>query len=287
MSIPLHEPELRKLIRNFLREDMGSGDITTEAIVPVRVRALGEFIAKQECIVAGLDLSYMVFRLLDPSVRWKSFYRDGQRVASGRVISRIEGHARALLTGERVALNLLQHLSGIATTANEYVRAIRGTRAKILDTRKTTPGWRALEKYAVRCGGGHNHRSGLYDAILIKDNHLALAGSVKEAMLLARKHNPQKLSLEVEVSSPDQLREALDLRAGHILLDNMTPHKVRRCVAMIRGRPGGKRIIVECSGGVSLKTVRAFARTGVDWISIGALTHSSPAVDISFDIGKM
>ncbi|MBZ5551087.1 MAG: carboxylating nicotinate-nucleotide diphosphorylase [Acidobacteriia bacterium] len=284
MSLPLKSEVLRKLMISFLREDVGSGDLTTNAIVPASARARGWLIAKQRCVLAGLELLPYGFRVLDPSVRVKCLFRDGQEVAGGQPVASVSGRARALLTGERVALNVLQRLSGIATLTHEFVRAVRGTRARIYDTRKTTPGWRMLEKYAVRCGGGHNHRRGLFDAILIKDNHLAFAGGVRPAVERARMESRGSGALELEVSTVDQLRDALGLGVNHILLDNMTPPQVRRCVELIRKQPGGRRTLVECSGGVSLRSVRPFAEAGADWISVGALTHSAPAVDISFEI---
>ncbi|MBZ5534586.1 MAG: carboxylating nicotinate-nucleotide diphosphorylase [Acidobacteriia bacterium] len=284
MSIPLKSEVLRKLMIGFLREDVGSGDLTTNSIIPATARAHGLIIAKQDCVLAGLGLLPFAFKALDPSIRVEYFFGDGQKVAKGQPVASVNGRARTLLTGERVALNVLQRLSGIATLTHEFVQAVRGTRARIYDTRKTTPGWRMLEKYAVRCGGGHNHRLGLFDAILIKDNHLAFAGGVRAAVERARKKTLGSPDLELEVSTLDQLREALALRVSHILLDNMTPRQVRRCVELIRKRPGGKRVIVECSGGISLRSVRSFAEAGADWISVGALTHSAPAVDISFEM---
>lgn len=285
MSTHLNPRELQRLLHPFLKEDLGTGDLTTQSIVPTRLRGRGKFIARHGCVLAGIDAMAFVFRLLDPHVQWKWFFRDGQKVPPGKTIAQVEGSARALLSGERVALNILQHLSGIATLTHQYVRATRGTRTWILDTRKTIPGWRRLEKYAVRCGGGHNHRVGLYDAILIKDNHIAVAGSVSEAIRRARKHATPGIPLEVEVASSAQLREALTERVDQILLDNMTPRQVRQSVEQIRRHPGGKKVIVECSGNISLRTVRQYAGTGVDWISVGALTHSAPAVDISFELG--
>jgi nicotinate-nucleotide pyrophosphorylase (carboxylating) len=284
MSLPLKSEALRKLVISFLREDVGSGDLTTNSIIPASARACGWFIAKQNCVLAGLEILPYAFRVLDPTIRVGYLYRDGQKVVQGQPVASVSGRARALLTAERVALNVLQRLSGIATLTHEFVQAVRGTRARIYDTRKTTPGWRVLEKYAVRCGGGHNHRLGLFDAVLIKDNHVAFAGGVRPAVERARKGSTGSPPLEVEVSTPDQLCEVLELRLNHILLDNMTSRQVRRCVELIRKRPGGRSVIVECSGGISLRSVRAFAKAGADWISVGALTHSAPAVDISFEI---
>lgn len=284
MSLPLEKNEIRRLITSFLKEDVGCGDVTTNAIVPGKLRATGQFIAKQNCVLAGLDLAREVFRVRGGSIRWKSFYRDGQEVSQGDTIARIAGDVRTLLTAERVALNVLQRMSGVATLTHMYAEAVRGTNVKILDTRKTMPGWRRLEKYAVRCGGGHNHRMGLYDAVLIKDNHIAVAGGVTGAIERARRNSRRNLPMEVEICTMRQLCEALALRVDRILLDNMSPKQVRQCVHLIRRHPQGKKVIIECSGRISLKTVRAYAATGVDWISVGALTHSAMAVDISFEI---
>jgi len=284
MSIPLDSEKIRRLVAGFLREDVGTGDLTTNSIVPAALRAEGRFVARQDCILAGIDIIPYVFELLDPSAQRTLIGRDGERVFAGRPIARVRGRARALLTGERVALNILQRLSGIATLTNQFVQAVRSTKARILDTRKTTPGWRTLEKYAVRCGGGYNHRIGLFDAILIKDNHLAVAGGVKPSVERARRQTAPNIPLEVEISTPDQLREALELRVNHVLLDNMTPGQVRRCIGLIRQESGGRKVIVECSGGINLRSVKHFAHAGADWISVGALTHSAPATDISFEI---
>jgi nicotinate-nucleotide pyrophosphorylase (carboxylating) len=287
MSIPLDSEELRRLITGFLHEDVGSGDLTTNSIVAAALRAEGRFVARQECILAGIDIIPHVFELLDPGAQWTLISRDGKRVSAGKPIARVRGRARALLTGERVALNILQRLSGIATLTHQFVHAVRNTKARILDTRKTTPGWRALEKYAVRCGGGYNHRIGLFDAILIKDNHLAVAGGVKQSVERARRQTSPNIPLEVEISTPDQLLEALELRVNHVLLDNMTPGQVRRCIGLIRQQSEGRNVIVECSGGINLRSVKYFALAGADWISVGALTHSAPATDISFEIDSV
>lgn len=298
MLNPLGHKEIEGLIRQFLDEDVGSGDVTTNSIVPAKQIARGEFLVKQKCVVAGLGLARDVLRRLDAAIHWHAAVQDGDEVPPGRIVAVVQGRARALLTGERVALNILQRLSGVATLTRTFVGAVTGTSAQIVDTRKTTPGWRRLEKYAVRCGGGTNHRFGLYDAILIKDNHIAIAGGVTEAVKRARRAErirPSRpgakrrrpsgpLPLEVEVSDLKQLREALGVGAARILMDNMTPSEVRRCVRIVRETSRRDKILLECSGRISLKTVKAFARTGVDWISVGALTHSAPAVDISFEM---
>ena len=268
--------EISELIRRALDEDIGTGDITSEAAVPVHARGLGEIVAKQELVLAGLPLAERVWRSLDPSLRFEAQSADGACVPSGGILARMRGQARALLAGERVALNFLQHLSGIATLTRQFVLAVSGTKARIRDTRKTLPGLRRLEKYAVRVGGGENHRFGLFDAILIKENHIALAGSVRRAMELAREKSPD-VPLEIEVGGVAELDEAIAAGATVILLDNMTPEQVRACVL----RAGGL-VKIEVSGGIRAENVRAYAEAGADYIAVGALTHSAPAVDLSF-----
>ncbi len=278
----LNPSDLFKLAGDFLAEDVGRGDITTEAVVLPGVRARGRFIAKQELVVAGLEVADAVFAVLDSSVEIEAFVTDGDRVRAGEVFARVDGPAEVLLMAERTALNLLQHLSGIATLTRAFVEAIAGTRAQIVDTRKTLPGLRMLQKYAVLVGGGRNHRFGLDDGILIKDNHIALAGSVRTAIERARKHAGHMHKIEVEVSTMDDLREALEARADIILLDNMSPEMVREAVRLIREQ--APEVLVEASGGITLENVRAYAEAGVDFISIGALTHSAPAADISLKL---
>ncbi len=278
----LNPSDLFKLAGDFLAEDVGRGDITTEAVVLPGVRARGRFIAKQDLIVAGLEVADAVFAVLDSSVEIEAFVTDGDRVRAGEVFARVEGPAEVLLTAERTALNLLQHLSGIATLTRAFVEAVAGTRAQIVDTRKTLPGLRLLQKYAVLVGGGRNHRFGLDDGILIKDNHIALAGGVRMAIERARRHAGHMHKIEVEVSNMDDLREAIEARADIILLDNMPPEMVREAVRLIREH--APDVLVEASGGITLENVRAYAEAGVDLISIGALTHSAPAADISFKL---
>ncbi|GBC77759.1 putative nicotinate-nucleotide pyrophosphorylase [carboxylating] [bacterium HR08] len=278
----LNPSDLFKLAGDFLAEDVGRGDITTEAVVLPGVRARGRFIAKQDLVVAGLEVADAVFAVLDSSVEIEAFVTDGDRVRAGEVFARVDGPAEVLLTAERTALNLLQHLSGIATLTRAFVEAIAGTRAQIVDTRKTLPGLRMLQKYAVLVGGGRNHRFGLDDGILIKDNHIALAGSVRTAIERARKHAGHMHKIEVEISTMDDLREALEARADIILLDNMSPEMVREAVRLIREQ--APEVLVEASGGITLENVRAYAEAGVDFISIGALTHSAPAADISLKL---
>ncbi|MBI5378585.1 MAG: carboxylating nicotinate-nucleotide diphosphorylase [Nitrospirae bacterium] len=271
--------ELEAFLRQALREDLGFGDLTTRVLFGEHRRVKGFFLAKEDLVLAGLDLIEMTCRLLDPVCQVNSPWQDGARVPNGESIAEVACDAQALLTGERVILNLLQHLSGIATLTVRYVEAVRGTHARILDTRKTTPGLRKLEKYAVRVGGGYNHRFGLSDGILIKDNHLVLMGSIKEAIDRARKHAPPLMKIEVEARTLHDVQDALDAKADVIMLDNMDLPTIQQAVEFI-----GKRARVEVSGRVTLDRVRAIAETGVDYISVGSLTHSAKAVDISFEI---
>jgi nicotinate-nucleotide pyrophosphorylase (carboxylating) len=270
---------LKSVVAKALREDIGRGDITTRAMIPPRRLATGTIFTREPAVVCGIEVARAAFTLLDPSVRVQALVRDGRRVRAGAALLRIRGRARTILTGERVALNFLQRLCGIATLTAEFVRRVRGTRAKILDTRKTTPGLRELEKYAVRCGGGTNHRRGLDDAGLIKDNHLALGGDLASAV---RRLKSMRVRVEVEAQSLKQVREQLQLPIDVIMLDNFPLTEMRRAVRLIRrARPDMK---IEASGGVTLQTVREIARTGVDRISVGALTHSVRSLDISMDI---
>jgi nicotinate-nucleotide pyrophosphorylase (carboxylating) len=263
-----------------LREDVGAGDVTTNALISPLARSTADLLLKAPGVVAGVGIAEAVFRALSPDVTFQAVAADGARLDEAALpvqLARIEAPTRALLTGERLALNLLGRLSGIATLTRRYVDAVSGTNAVILDTRKTTPGMRALEKYAVRCGGGTNHRLGLYDAILIKDNHLRAAGGVAPAVAAARTARPD-LSVEVEAETLAEVAEALSAGADRILLDNMPPRLLREAVALVAGR-----VPLEASGGVSLATVRAIAETGVDFISVGALTHSATALDVSLE----
>jgi nicotinate-nucleotide pyrophosphorylase (carboxylating) len=267
----------RDLVRRALAEDIGAGDVTTAACVPAAVRARGVFLAKAPCVVAGLDVAFEAFRQIEPAVEADVHVGDGACCASGVAIAEVRGSAAALLTGERTALNFLQRMCGIATRTRQYVDAADG-RIVILDTRKTTPTLRALEKYAVRAGGGTNHRSGLFDAVLIKDNHIRLGGGVSRAIAAARDRNPG-LAVEVETETIDQVDEAVRAGASTIMLDNMTTSEIARAVRVVAGRAA-----IEISGGVTLDRIAELARTGADFVSVGALTHSSPAVDISFEI---
>lgn len=287
MPITLTDRALSAMVAEFLSEDIGRGDVTTLAVVPEAARARGRLLAKQPLVVAGLDVVRAVFAELDSGVVMEARVRESDTVSTGAVLAWLSGPARALLTGERVALNLLQRLSGIATLTRRFVEAVRGTRARIVDTRKTTPGLRRLEKYAVTVGGGQNHRMGLDDGVLIKDNHIALAGDLRSAVDAARAAVAHLHKIQVEVEGLDQLHEALKLGVDAVLLDNMAPAETRMAVEVVRGGPEGERIVIESSGGITLETVRQYADAGVDLISIGALTHSAPAVDISLELEQL
>jgi len=267
---------------DLLKEDLGRGDITTQSVVRGGVRARGRFLAKQDFVLCGLEIAEAVFGALDNAIGLESRVYDGDDISAGDEFAKIEGPAAALLTGERTALNIMQRLSGIATLTRAFVTRVEGTGARITDTRKTTPGLRLLEKYAVTVGGGFNHRFGLDDGVLIKDNHIALAGGVKRAVELARQSASHLMKIEVEVASQSQLREALAAPADVIMLDNMSLEEARESVKLIRDQNAG--ISIELSGNVSLENVREFAECGVDLISVGAITHSAPAIDISLKI---
>ena len=278
----LSAAEIRTAVRAALAEDLGSGDATTLATVPRAAVSRAVMRARRELTVAGIDFAVAAFRQLAPRIKIKILQRNGQRARAGEIILQVEGATRAILSAERVALNFVQRLSGVATLTAQFVQAVRGTRAEILDTRKTTPGWRRFEKFAVACGGGRNHRLGLFDLILIKDNHLAALrdaqpNAVAAAVARARKKFP-KLKVEVEADTLAQVVQAADAGADIILLDNMSRAQLRAAVKLVRGRAQ-----LEASGGVNLKTVRGVAQTGVNFISVGALTHSAPAVDIGLD----
>ncbi len=277
---PLPGVLLEPLVRAALVEDLGrAGDITTDALVPPGLRASAAFVARQAGTLAGLDLAVLAFRLVDPAVELDIRMHDGARLQPGDIIARIDGPARGILTGERVALNFLGHLSGIATATASIVDAIAHTRARVACTRKTTPGLRSVEKYAVRCGGGANHRFGLDDAILIKDNHIAIAGGVGPALTRARAHAGHLVKIEIEVDTLAQLAEVLTIGVDAVLLDNMTPDHLREAVAMVGGRA-----ITEASGRIDLASAPAMAESGVDLLSVGWLTHSAKVLDIGLDI---
>jgi len=284
MLQPIDRDARREILRAFLEEDIGRGDVTTLAIVPVDRKAVGYFVAKAPLVLAGIDVAIDVLTLLDEGLAVERSHRDGDRLGKGERPAQVRGQARALLTGERVATNLLQRLSGIATLTKQFVDAVHGTHARILDTRKTAPGLRAFDKYAVTVGGGFNHRLGLDDAILIKENHIKIAGGIYPAIEAARSFRDRVAWLEVEVTTIEELQEALKWEVDAVLLDNMEPEMVRQAVEIVHTHRIGGKPLVEASGGITLDNVRRFAEAGVDCISIGALTHSAPAVDISFEI---
>ncbi|HEX8234763.1 MAG TPA: carboxylating nicotinate-nucleotide diphosphorylase [Abditibacteriaceae bacterium] len=275
----LHDFQIRPLVEAALREDIRSGDITTNSLIPAAARARAVLRTREDGVLAGIAVAQIAFATLDGSVQFSQAKRDGESIARGEVLLQIDGAARAVLTAERVALNFSQRMSGIATLTRRFVDGVSGTKARLADTRKTTPGLRVLEKYAVRCGGGSNHRFALDDMILIKDNHVALCGGIAQAIERARENIGHAVKIEVECDTLDQVRQAADARADIILLDNMTPHELREAVGIINGRS-----LSEASGGVNLQTVRAIAESGVDIISVGALTHSAPALDLGLDI---
>jgi nicotinate-nucleotide pyrophosphorylase (carboxylating) len=298
-----HSQEIDELVRRGLAEDVGSGDATTTAIVPQGTPAKAHIIARQPLVCAGLAIAELIFRALDREIRIGCLHEDGSFAENGAELIEIAGEAQAMLTGERTALNFLAHLCGIATLTRRFVEQLAGTQARIRDTRKTTPGLRALEKYAVQCGGGTNHRFGLYDAVLIKENHIAIAGGVKAALDRAHAFTSLKmsapqtasaydatgldpklagagpLSVQIEVRNEGELREALDAGAEAVLLDNMTPEAARRSVQLARNLR--RDCVIEISGGITLDNARAYAETGADFLSSGALTHSAPAANLS------
>jgi len=267
------------IIRTALEEDLGPGDLTTDAIIGADVKGRAVLITREQIILAGLPVFTRVFTLLDPEIEFEYNHEEGQGIPAGDAVCYISGRLSAILKAERTALNFLQRMSGIATLTREYVLKAGAGKVRILDTRKTAPGLRILDKYSVRLGGGFNHRIGLFDGILIKDNHIAAAGSISKAVSLAKKNAPHTVKVEVEIERPDGIKEALEAGADAVLLDNMTTDDIRMAVKMINGR-----VPVEVSGGVSLATVAGIAETGVDLISVGALTHSVRAVDLSLEI---
>jgi nicotinate-nucleotide pyrophosphorylase (carboxylating) len=276
---PPHNLLVEPIVRHALEEDFGrAGDITSELTIEASARATTKLAARKAGTIAGLIAAETAFRLVDPALKFTYETPDGSTVAAGTTLAVIEGSARAVLSGERVALNFAGHLSGVATATHALVDAIKGTKSRIICTRKTTPGLRVLEKYAVRCGGGFNHRFGLDDAVLIKDNHIVAAGGITPAVERVRAGIAHMTKVEVEVDTLEQLEEALSLGVDTILLDNMPPDTLRRAVAMNKGRAA-----LEASGNVTLSTVRAIAETGVDYISSGAITHSAPNLDLGLD----
>jgi len=276
---PPHRLLIEPIVRHALEEDLGrAGDITSELTVPANQRCSAKLVARQTGTIAGLVAAQCAFRLVDPDLKITVIAADGSTVQANSVLATIEGVSRSLLTSERVSLNFVGHLSGVATATRALVDAVAGTKARIVCTRKTTPGLRLLEKYAVRCGGGFNHRFGLDDAVLIKDNHLVAAGGIKQAIERVRAGLGHMAKIELEVDSLEQLEEALGLGVDTILLDNMKPSDLKRAVAVSKGRA-----TLEASGNITLSTVRAVAETGVDYISSGAITHSAPNLDVALD----
>ncbi|GBF32047.1 quinolinate phosphoribosyltransferase [Desulfocucumis palustris] len=273
---------IKEIVDRALLEDIGTGDITTESIVPEGYTTIGFIQAKENGVVAGLFVAEAVFRHLNGDISFQPRARDGERVEKGQLLARVEGDARAVLTGERVALNFLQRMSGIATKTNYLASLIKNEKARLVDTRKTTPGLRILEKYAVRVGGGYNHRFGLYDAVLIKDNHIKVAGSIARAVELAREAAFFSMKIEVEVETLEGVQQALKAGADIIMLDNMDVENMSRAVELVDGRA-----LLEASGGINEETIIAVAKTGIDYISVGSITHSFRSLDISLDIGEM
>jgi nicotinate-nucleotide pyrophosphorylase (carboxylating) len=282
-AFEISPPDLRELVGAWLAEDIGRGDVTTTSVVPSDIEGRGRIEAREPCVVAGVTAAALCFELtssrFERVLEFKEVVGEGDRAAAGDVIARIEGPLAPILTAERTALNLLARLCGVATMTRTYVDAVDGTGARIVDTRKTTPGLRSLQKHAVVVGGGSNHRFGLDDGILIKDNHVAAAGGVSAALRRARANAPHGLRIEVEVTTLQELEESLEEGAEAILLDNMTPDGVAEAVRIAAGRA-----LLEVSGGINLATVRSYAMTGVDLISVGALTHSAPSIDLALEL---
>lgn len=269
---------IKEIVARALAEDIGQGDVTSLATLPKGLTQTFRFVAREELVVCGLDVVAQVFRTLDKSVKFSPKVKEGAKVKKGVVIAEVKGKVASILTGERAALNLMQRLSGVATVTRQYVDAVKGTRAIILDTRKTMPGMRVLDKYAVRTGGAENHRMRLDDGVLIKDNHILACGGVKQAVASAKNYLKGRMKITVECDTLPQVKQALAAGADRLLLDNMSPAELKKAVAQVNGK-----VKLEASGGVTLKNVRAVAKTGVDYIAIGALTHSVRAVDIGLD----
>ena len=276
---PLKAEQIKTLIEQALKEDIGNGDITTNALIPDAMTSAATMVAKASGVVAGMDIAEAVFRFLSPQIVWKPFVKDGDKVEKGTILVEMSGPFRALLSGERLALNFLQRMSGIATMTSLFVEKVADYGTKILDTRKTVPGLRLLDKYAVKAGGGENHRIGLYDMVLIKDNHIKVAGGIKKAVEQIRNKVPSGIKIEVETTTIAEVAEALEMTVDIIMLDNMSNETMKTCVKLIKHRAK-----VEASGNMNLERVKEVAATGVDYISIGALTHSVTALDISMNI---
>lgn len=278
-TFPLSDQEIEAFIDTAFSEDVGPGDVTAESVIPANAKLVATMNAREGLVLAGLPLMQPIFKRLDPAIDVTLHSSDGEKLSAGTAIATISGQARALLTAERTALNILQHLSGIATLTHRYVDEIKNTHTKLLDTRKTIPGLRKLAKYAAACGGATNHRMGLFDAVMIKDNHIAVAGSVEAAVAAAKAAGQNQI--QVECDTLDQVRDALQTGATSLLLDNMSNTQLREAIEVVGGA-----IPLEASGGVTLETIGAIAETGVDFISVGRLTQSAPAIDIGLDYGK-
>ncbi len=274
--------QIDRIIKNALEEDIGPGDLTTNAIIGPDITGRAVLEAREDIILAGLPVFMRVFSILDLKVSFETFYSDGERVPAGKIVCAIKGGMAVILKAERTALNLIQRMSGIATITSRYVERAASDRVKILDTRKTAPGLRLLDKYAVPLGGGYNHRFGLYDAILIKDNHISVAGGIRKAIEAARKNAPGGIKIEVEVEDLNGVNEALESNADIILLDNMPPDQMNKAVKLASGRA-----LLEASGGITIENIKEIAATGVDMISVGALTHSVRAVDLGLEISSL
>ena len=270
---------INHLIEIALEEDIGPGDITTENLIDKNLKGIGEIVAKEPLVIAGIDVARQVFEQLDPDISFRPNFKDGDFIEKGKIVLEVEGKLRVLLMGERTALNFLQHLSGIATYVRSYMDSIANKNVRLVDTRKTTPGLRGLEKYAVRVGGAHNHRMGLYDGVLIKDNHIAVCGGIKKAIESIKDKLSHLVKIEVEVSDLDSVKQALEAGADVIMLDNMDIDQIKKAIEFINGKS-----VVEISGGVTIDSLNQLAGTGVDIISAGALTHSARSVDISMRI---
>ncbi|MEK5434547.1 MULTISPECIES: carboxylating nicotinate-nucleotide diphosphorylase [Paenibacillus] len=277
-----YNEELVQSIKAWLREDVGSGDVTTQMTIPVGHESKGIIHAKEDGVICGIPIAELVFEIVDPTLSFTALVEEGQAVTKGTVIIEVEGSTHAILTGERLALNLMQRLSGVASRTSSFVQVLDGLTTRLVDTRKTTPGHRMLEKYAVRVGGGFNHRFGLYDAVMIKDNHIKGAGGIRQAVGRARKNIPHTMSIEVETENLEQVEEALAAGADIIMLDNMSNEMMKQAVARIKAK--APHVKTEASGNVSLETVRGIAETGVDVISVGRLTYSFSSLDISLDL---
>ena len=286
----LSESALEDLIRGALREDIGSGDITTELLIPKNKVIKAVIILKEKAVVAGLEIAQRVFRAIDKNIQFKVTSADGSQEKPGKIIAKIQGQAGSILSGERTALNFLSHLSGVATVTRSFVDEVKPYKAKIMDTRKTTPGLRELEKYAVALGGGHNHRMGLWDAVLVKDNHIAVlkAGArginIKDIARLVKEKKPKGMKTDIEVRNLKEFQEVLEIPPDIIMLDNMDISQIKKAVAMRDAQRNRQNVKIEVSGGVRLSNIKAIARAGVDMISIGALTHSAKAVDMSLEV---